>query len=181
MKVETCIKERRSVRKYSEKDVSEEVINEVVSLARYAPSWKNTQVVRYHVIKTPQIKADIADHCVLDFEFNAKTIMRCKALVVVTVIKKVSGYENNGDFSTSKGDRWETFDAGIATQTFCLAAHSKGLGSVILGIFDEEKICQYIQIPENERITALIAIGYPLEEGKAAPPRKTVDELVTYY
>ncbi len=56
----------------------------------------------------------------------------------------MSGYEHDGTFSTPQNDRWEVFDAGIATQTFCLAAHAKGVGSVILGIFDEEKIHQYV-------------------------------------
>ncbi len=180
MNIDTCIKERRSIRKFSEEDVSAEVINEIIDLARYAPSWKNTQVVRYHVIKTPKIKEDIASNCVMDFDFNAKTIIRSNALVVVSVVKNISGYEKDGSYSTSQEDHWETFDAAIATQTFCLAAYSKGVGSVILGIFDEEKIRHYIEVPDNERIIAMIAIGYPLEDAKSAPARKSVDELVTY-
>lgn len=178
MLFETCIKERRSVRKYSDKEIDNSVLEEIVDLARFSPSWKNTQVVRYHVIKNADIKQKIAENCVLNFDFNAKTIIRCKALVIVSVVKGISGYEKDGSFSTSQEDRWEIFDAGIATQTFCLAAHSKDVGSVILGVFDEQKIREYIDIPENERVTSLIALGYPLETGKAAPPRKNVDELL---
>ena len=95
-------------------------------------------------------------------------------------MKDTSGYDKDGSFSTSQQDRWEMFDAGIATQTFCLAAHLKGVGSVILGVFDEEKIRQYIDIPENEKVTNLIAIGYPLDQPKSAPPRKSVEEISSF-
>lgn len=178
MQIDECIKGRRSVRKYSEQEISNEVLAELVDLARFSPSWKNTQVVRYHVIKNQDIKEKIAQNCVLGFTFNAKTIVRCKALVVVSVVAGISGYEKDGSFSTSQEDRWEMFDAGIANQTFCLAAHSKGVGSVILGVFDEHKIRQYVSLPEHEKVTNLIALGYPLEPAKSGPPRKEVSELL---
>ncbi len=180
MNLEKGIKERRSIRKYSEREVTEDTIREIIDLSRFAPSWKNTQVVRYHIIKNKDIKEEIAKNCVLSFDFNAKTIIRSNALVIVSVVKNTSGYEKDGSFSTSQQDRWEMFDAGIATQTFCLAAHSKGIGSVILGVFDEEKIRQYIDIPEDERVTNLIAIGYPLEQPKSAPPRKEVEQITSF-
>ncbi len=178
MLMEDCIKGRRSVRKYSDKDIPNDVLREIVDLARFSPSWKNSQTVRYHIVKNPQVRENIANNAVMGFGFNAKTITRCNALAVVTSVGKICGYEEDGSFSTSKEDSWEMFDAGIASQTFCLAAYEKGVGSVILGIFDEEKIRDYIDIPENETVSALIALGYPLEEAKSAPPRKAVDELL---
>lgn len=101
-----------SVRKYADREIPQQVLEEIVDLARFSPSWKNTQVVRYHVIKNSRLKEAVAHSCVLGFEFNAKTILRCSALVLVTVVEKVSGYEPDGSFSTSQGDRWEMFDAG---------------------------------------------------------------------
>lgn len=178
MQIEECIKNRRSVRKFSEQEITKDVLCEIVDLARFSPSWKNTQVVRYHIVKNPEIREQIAQNAVLDFAFNTKTILRCNALVVVSVQTGISGYESDGSYSTSKEDRWEMFDAGIASQTFCLAAHSKGIGSVILGIFDEDKIHRYVALPENERVASLIALGYPLEPAKSAPPRKEVSELL---
>ena len=178
MQVDVCIQTRRSVRKYSDQDISGDTLREIVDLARFSPSWKNTQVVRYHVVKNADLKEKIAQNCVLGFVFNAKTIVRCNALVIVSVVTKVSGYEPDGSYSTTQEDRWEMFDAGIANQTFCLAAHSKGVGSVILGVFDENKIRQYLTLPNNERVTNLIALGYPLEGAKNAPPRKEVSQLL---
>ena len=71
------------------------------------------------------------------------------------------------------------YDAGIATQTFCLAAHDKGVGSVILGIFDEAKVAEAINLDEKQKVAALVAVGYA-DEQPDAPKRKTVEELVKF-
>lgn len=174
-----CIKTRRSIRKFKEEAVSHDTINAIIEAASMAPSWKNTQISRYHIIENADIKKEIADNCVLDFEFNQKTINRAPQLVVVSMIEKRCGYERDGSFSTSKEDRWEMYDAGIASQTFCLAAHDMGIGTVILGIFDEERVAKAISLPDGQKVAALIAMGYPDQECEA-PKRKTVEELVNY-
>ena len=66
-----------------------------------------------------------------------------------------------------------------ASQTFCLAAFEKGIGSVILGIFDQDKIESLLQIPEDRELVALIPIGYAVE-APAAPKRKPVDDLLSF-
>lgn len=175
-----CIKERRSIRKFKDEAVSREVIDEIVTAASYAPSWKNTQITRYVVVESSEVKAKIADECVLGFEYNAKTIHGAPQLVVATYVAGRSGFEKDGSYTTSKEDRWENFDAGIAVQTFCLAAHDKGVGTVILGIFDDEKVAEAIGAPKGEKIGALIPIGYPDGEAPAAPKRKEVEDLLRY-
>ncbi|MBO5238756.1 MAG: nitroreductase family protein [Lachnospiraceae bacterium] len=174
-----CIKTRRSCRKFKEEAVPHEILEEVVGTATYAPSWKNTQITRYIVVEDKEKLQKIASDCVLNFEYNMKTISRCPVLVVVTMVKNRSGFEKDGSYTTSKEDRWEMFDAGIATQTFCLAAHEKGLGSVIMGIFDEAKIAEVVNIPEGQQVAALVAIGYPIFQPEA-PKRKEVSELLSF-
>lgn len=174
-----CIKERRSIRKFKDKKVPHEVINEIIDAAAYAPSWKNTQVTRYIVTENRDKMNQIADGCVLGFEYNIDTIRKAPALVVVTMIEGRSGIEKDGSATTSKGADWGVFDTGIAAQTFCLAAHDKCIGTVIMGIFDEDKVSEVIPVPENQKVAALIAVGYPDEEPKA-PRRKAVEDLVTY-
>ncbi len=179
MELMTGIKSRRSIRKFTDEKVSREVMQEVIDAARFAPSWKNTQIARYTVIENEELKATLANECMSGFEFNTKTLNRAAAVVVVSYVTKRCGYERDGSFSTTKGDRWEMFDAGIATQTFCLAAHEKGLGTCIMGIFDEDKVAEAIQLDENQKVGAVIAIGYPAIEVDA-PPRKEVEVLVKY-
>lgn len=174
-----CIKTRRSIRKFKETPVDHDTVNAIIEAASMSPSWKNTQIARYTIIENREILDNIANHCVLDFEFNQKTISRASQLCVVSMVTKRCGYERDGSFTTSKGDRWEMFDAGIASQTFCLAAHDMGVGTVILGIFDEDKVGEAINLPEGQKVAALIVMGYPNQECEA-PNRKTVEELVTF-
>lgn len=174
-----CIKTRRSIRKFKEDIVKHATVTKIIEAASMSPSWKNTQIVRYNIVEDKKILEEIANNCVLDFEFNQKTISRAPELVVVSMIEKRCGYERDGSYSTSKEDRWEMFDAGIATQTFCLAAHDLGVGTVILGIFDEDKVAKAISLPEGQKVAALIVMGYPNQECEA-PKRKSVEELVSY-
>ena len=177
MEAVKCIKERRSTRKFKAESVAKDVIEEIVSAAAYAPSWKNTQIARYYVLDG-QLKDRIASEGVMGFEFNKKTIMRAPQLVIVTYVEKRSGFERDGSFSTSKGDRWESFDAGIATQTFCLAAHDKGVATCILGIFDDNKVAEIAEIPEGQKVAALVAFGYAEGDLPEAPKRKEVSDLL---
>jgi nitroreductase len=71
------------------------------------------------------------------------------------------------------------FDAGIAAEAFCLAAYEKGLGSVIMGIFDEDKAASLLELPDSQELAALIPVGYPDEE-PICPRRKPVADLLTY-
>ncbi|MCI9475436.1 MAG: nitroreductase [Emergencia sp.] len=181
MEAITCIKERRSIRKFKPEVVDHEVVREIVEAASFAPSWKNTQITRYIVVEDEAVKEKIADECVLGFTYNAKIIKNTPQLVVATYINGRSGFEKDGSYTTGKEDRWQNFDTGIAVQTFCLAAHDKGIGTVILGIFDDEKVAEAINLPEGQTVAALIPMGYPLDaEAPAAPKRKEADELVSY-
>ena len=174
-----CIKTRRSVRKFTEQPVDRALLEQVVAAAAYAPSWKNTQIARYTVVTDLEKKQRLADECMMDFAFNQKTSSHAPALVVVTAITGRSGYERDGSFSTSQGTHWQSFDAGVAAQTFCLAAHALGLGTVIMGIFDEAKVRAVLDLPAEQMVSAIIAIGDPAEQ-PVCPKRKDVDTLLQF-
>ena len=178
METTACIKTRRSVRKFKEELIPDDVIKELVELASYAPSWKNTQTIRYISVSDKAVINKIAEEGVMGFALNEKTVSRANQLMIVTQKNGICGYEKDGSFSTSKGAGWEMFDAGIAAQTFCLAAHEKGIGTVILGVFDDKKFAEIAGVPEGQTVAAIIAMGYPVFEPDM-PPRKSVDELLT--
>lgn len=178
MEVLDCIKGRRSIRAYKEDKVEREVVEEVIAAAAYAPSWKNTQVTRYIVIDDKKLIDRIADECTTSFVYNGNTIRKAPMLVVVTALKGRSGVEKDGSYTTDREASWLMFDAGCAVQTFCLAAHEKGLGTVIMGIFDTN-IGDLLGVPEDREVVNLICVGYPDEEPEA-PKRKAVTDLVTY-
>lgn len=179
MTAKECITGRRSIRKFKADPISHELLGSIIETASYAPSWKNTQVTRYIAVEDPALKAAIADQATTAWPGNGTIIKDAPALIVVTVLKGRSGYERDGSFSTTKETHWTSFDAGIATQTFCLAAYEQGIGSVIMGIFDENIMGELLAIPEDREVAAIVAIGYP-NEAPTAPRRKTVEELISY-
>ena len=97
-----CIETRRSIRKFKEEQVSHEVMQEIVSAASFAPSWKNTQVTRYVVVENADIKAKIADEATLGFAHNSDIIKGCAALVVVNIVHGRSGFERDGSYTRQR-------------------------------------------------------------------------------
>ena len=178
MEAKECIRTRRSVRKYTDQPVSAETIGTIIETARFAPSWKNTQTARYIAVLDAELKARIASEGTAGYDWNTKIISGAPALIVITTEHGRSGYEKDGTFTTSKGTHWEAFDAGIAAEAFCLAAHAEGLATVIMGIYSEDAVREILQLPEELGVSALIALGYPAEEGKNNR-RKEVSELLT--
>lgn len=179
MELKQCVEGRRSIRKFKSEAVSDELIEKIVQVATLSPSWKNSQTTRFIAVSNPEIKTALAEKCVMDFEYNKKTILNAPMLILVTTVSPRSGFERDGSPSTSKGTHWESFDAGIATQTLCLAAYEEGLGTVVLGIYDEDKVMKTAAIPEGQKVSAMVAIGYA-DESPAMPKRKSIDEVLSF-
>ena len=178
MTAKECIKGRRSIRKFTDQPIDHSLLEEIIETASYSPSWKNTQIARYIAVEG-ELKDKIADECTSAFPNNGAIIKGAPMLIVIAAVKNRCGYERDGSFTTRRGDSWQMFDAGIASQSFCLAAYEHGIGSVIEGIFDDEKVGELLNLPEDREVIALIPIGYPAEE-PAAPRRKSVEDLLSF-
>lgn len=178
MTAKDCILGRRSIRRFKPDSIDHDILAEIVETASYAPSWKHTQITRYIAVEGA-LKDQIATEACDAWKPNADIINSAPVLMVISVIKNRSGFERDGSYSTPRKDGWQMYDAGVASQTFCLAAHDKGIGSVILGIFDSEKVSSILEVPEDRDVIALIPIGYPAEE-PTAPKRKSVEDLLSY-
>lgn len=179
MEAITMIKERRSVRNFKDAKVSRDLMKEIVEVSRWAPSWANYQVVRYTLVDEPAMIKQLASEGVNGFVYNMDTLKNAKGVAVLSFVKGKSGKLDQDAYVTSKSNQWEVFDAGIACQTFCLAAHEKGVGTVIMGIIDDETISKVVGLPEEETVAALIVYGYP-EGEQPATPRKDVDEILRF-
>ncbi|ONI45277.1 nitroreductase [Candidatus Epulonipiscium fishelsonii] len=169
---------RRSIRKFKDTPVDRETMKEIIDIARFSPSWANTQVARYTLIDNKDVINEIADKGVSGFVYNVKSLRNTHGVAVLSFVKGKSGQISDKldgkDLENSV--IWEVFDAGIACQTFCLAAHEKGIGTCIFGIINDKEIAKIINLPENETVGALIIYGYPDQEPKT-PPRFSVEEI----
>lgn len=177
MTANECIIGRRSIRRFTAQPVSHELIQKIVETASYAPSWKNTQITRYIAVEGEK-KAALAK-CTSLYPGNGAIMEQAPMVIAVTAVTKRSGYERDGSFSTPKGTGWQMYDAGVASEAFCLAAFEQGLGTVIMGLFDEADASKVLGLPDDRELVALIPIGYPAED-PTAPKRKAVDELLSF-
>ena len=84
MNAKECLETRRSIRKYKSDAIPVDVLYDIVETAKYAPSWKNTQITRYHVVTNPVLKEKIANDCVCGFTFNTKTLLQAPMLFYFT-------------------------------------------------------------------------------------------------
>lgn len=177
MTARECIIGRRSIRHFTEEPVSHTLLEQLIETASFAPSWKNTQVTRYLAIEG-SMKQKLAA-CTKIWPGNGAIIENAPMVIAVTVLTGRSGFERDGSFSTGKKDSWQMYDAGAASEVLCLAAYEQGLGTVIMGLYDEHEVIQLLEIPDTQELVALIAIGYPAESPDA-PRRKAVTDLLSY-
>lgn len=167
------IEERRSVRRYKDEKVDRETMKEIIDICRWAPSWKNLQIARYTLVDDEKTIKRLGEEGVEGFVYNANTLKKAKGVAVLSYVKGLSGKIDDTNYATNKENSWEVFDAGIACQTFCLAAHAKGVGTCIMGIINDEKISEIVNLPKEEAVGALIVYGY--EDGDHAKPTPRMD------
>lgn len=169
----TCIQNRRSIRNYIDKPVEKQVLTKLIEAAQLAPSWKNSQVGRYYIAHTPENKQK-AINCLA--EFNQKNAANASAVIVSTVVKNRSGFERDGSYSTHLKEGFQYFDNGLQVENLCLQAHALGLGTLIMGLYDEPALRDLFQIPAEQDIVAVIAVGY-YDEAPKMPKRKALEDI----
>jgi nitroreductase len=167
------IRGRRSIRKYQDKEVPEQLLNQVLEAVRWSPSWANTQCWEVIVTKDSGLKQQL--QATLS-KGNPATNAMVEAPLVLTICGKLesSGYYKN-QVTTKFGD-WFLFDLGIATQSLCLAAYNVGLGTVIAGLFDHDKVKEVLGVPAGYEVVVMIPLGYPAKES-GAPKRREISEF----
>lgn len=176
MELDQAIKTRRSIRKYLKKPVEREKIIALIEAAQYAPSWKNTQVSKYYVIDTKERKEEFLEKCL--YNFNHKNMMDAPVIIATTVVDKIVGVKD-GKYETPIKDGYQYFDNGLQVQNLCLKAHDLGLGTLIMGLYDVEATREFLSIPDNEKLTVLIGVGYPNIE-PTMPKRKSLNEILKF-
>ncbi|OGN99910.1 MAG: hypothetical protein A2Y58_04840 [Chloroflexi bacterium RBG_13_51_52] len=184
MDVFEAIKNRRSIRHYKPDIVDDKTIQTVLEAAHWAPSWGNIQCWRFIVIRDPKIKTDIADtlsRVKIDNEWvenaAAKSIKQAPVLIVICAEKGKAGCSADGTPVTDKGDYWFMFDIALAVENLTLAAHTLGLGTVIVGGFDAVKAAQLLGVPEGYAIVTMTPLGVPERKGQISP-RKQLSEVL---
>jgi nitroreductase len=179
MDVIEAIATRRSIRRFSDKPVDEGTLESLLDSVRMSPSWANMQCWRFIVVKDAALKTKISELTYVEsfmapkgYKANPSKIGVAEAPVLIIAC---ADPQQSGELW---GQQYYMADIGIAAQTLMLAAHSMGLGTVFVGVFEEEQLRLLLGIPSNIRIVGLFPVGYPREIKKEGPPRKPLGEIV---
>ena len=172
----TIIKERRSIRNFENKMISDEILNKVMESIQWAPSWANTQCWEVVVVTDQAIKEKLQE-IISPKNPATKAIISAPVVLAICGKLKISGYYKD-QIVTKFGD-WFMFDLGLATQNLCLAAHHLGLGTVIVGLLDHDRAKTILKVPEGHEVVVLIPLGYPAKISNA-PKRKEISDFIHY-
>jgi nitroreductase len=174
----SLVNKRQSVRKYENRPLEPEKVIRCLEAARLAPSASNSQPWKFVVADDPELCRKVAKETYGPLStFN--TFASKAPVIVAIVIEKMKTITQIG--AVLKDREFPLIDIGIAAEHFCLQAVEEGLGTCMLGWFNEEPIKELLKIPKNKRLGLLITLGYfpedyPLREKK----RKRFEEVVSY-
>jgi nitroreductase len=167
MDVSECIEGRTSIRVFKPDPVDDGIIDEGLRLANLAPSAGNLQARDFIVVRDAAMKKAL-----MQAAYSQEFIRTAPAVVVFCAnLERISHYGQRGR------ELYCLQDAAAAIQNFSLFLHSKGLGSVWVGAFDETKAAAALGTPSHVRPVAIVPVGYPAEKGlrrKKLPNEKLV-------
>jgi nitroreductase len=170
------IRSRQSDRSYSDRPVEKEKIERIVEAGRLSPSACNAQPWKFIVVTDKVILAGLAEAASAKL-LGMNSFVSQAPLQIVVVREKANVTSRIG--GTIKNKDYSLIDIGIASENICLQACAEGLGSCMLGWFDEKLVKKLLSIPSSKRVELLITIGYPAREVREKR-RKPNGEIMSY-
>jgi len=168
MSVLGIIRRRRSIRKYKEDPIPEDVLFRVLEAARLAPSGKNLQPWKFIIVKDKLLKEKLAEASIGQY-FMAKA-----PVVIVACGFPEECYSRMGRYMKS----WPV-DVAIALEHLILQAEEENLGTCWVGAFEEIKVKSILGVPEEVKVLALTPLGYPAAK-PSSRRRKSLEEIISY-
>lgn len=177
MKFSALVQQRFSARKYLNKPVEREIINQCIESARLAPSASNSQPWRFIVVDDRDLVSSISAQTYSKLVSFNRFVDNAPVIVVLLIEKPKLITQIGGKI---KNKEYPLIDIGIAAEHFCLQATELGLGTCMLGWFNEKAIKEILNIPKSKTIGLLISLGYADYEKIPNKKRKTLDEIVHF-
>ena len=167
---------RRSIRSYEPgRTISEAQVRELLAAAQNAPSWANQQPSKYYVAISPEKQAAVLEM----IGGNKDRVANAPVMIVSTFEKGKSGFFR-GNPANDAGDLWGAYDNGLSNAYLVLKARDMGFDTLIMGMRESDKLRALFNIPEEEMILAVIALGYRAEEPNI-PVHRPLDEVVKFF
>jgi len=160
MDVKEAIEKRKSVRAYSDYEITQAEFGTLIDAVRLAPTAKNLQPCKLVIVRGPLVKENLARAC-----GERMFIAQASAVFCIVVNESIS--------------RWTNIDAAIALGHVALQAVELGLATCWIGDFNEEMVKEILKVPAHLKVVALMPIGKAAEDPERRP-RKEAKEFVYY-
>ncbi len=163
-------KARYSVRSFSSKKIEDEKLNKILEAARISPTAANQQPQKIYVLQSEEALRQINSVC--QCIFGAPTVLLIAADETETWKNPFSKNYNTGDI-----------DCSIVCTHLILQAWELGIGSCWVGYFDLAQVEKTFDLSDNEKLIAILPMGYPSEDSKPSSmhcSRKDLAQIVKY-
>jgi len=178
MQFSELVNQRQSVRRYSDKTVEQDKIEIILKSAQMAPSACNSQPWHFIVCNDEIIRNKVAKATFSDLLNFNKFALQAPVIIVI-VLEKPKNITKIG--AAIKNREFPLYDIGIVAEHICLQATELGLGTCMLGWFNEKEIMNILSIPSHKRIGLVITLGYPKENYPLRKKiRKKINEITSY-
>jgi nitroreductase len=162
------IRERRSIRTYTDEPLTEEQIEELIEALIWAPSAGNFQCRKFFFVRNAELRQKLQDAC-----FNHDWIAEAPLIVVCCLDRKVE--EHYGEGSTG----FAIQDVSASIQNLLLLAHDRGLGSCWVCAYDPDRVRELLSLGPELDLVAIVTVGHGAES-PALTERVGHDEAVTF-
>lgn len=177
MKFLDLVKARQSVREYLSKEVERDKIERCLEAARLAPSANNSQPWSFIVVEDPRLKDAVARNT-FDKLISFNRFSLQAPVLILIISERPSFFSRIG--SAIKDKQFSLIDIGITAEHFCLQATEEGLGTCMLGWFNEKGVKKLFNIPLSKRVELIITMGYPMSDKIQPKERKEIDQIRSY-
>jgi len=172
----SLINGRQSVRRYLDKPVEKEKIERITEAGRLSPSACNGQPWRFIVVDEPGLRQAVASTTESEI-LRMNTFVR-QAPVLIVIVREKSNFTSRAGDLIKKRD-YSLIDTGIATASIVYQATAEGLGTCIIGWFDEKGIKKALGIPASKKVELVISVGYT-DNRQRDKSRKPPEEVITF-
>ncbi len=165
MHVKDAIKERRSIRKFKEKEIESEKIELLKEALIWAPSAANLQARKFYFVSGKTKEK-------LNQAFHQEWVKKLPLVIVACGNKK----ETTEKFGAENADKYNYLDTAASIENFMLQAVELELGTCWIGKIDKQKAKEILEIPEELQVVCGLAVGYPAEKGEKKTRKSIFEE-----
>lgn len=169
------VRRRQSDRGYTDRAVRRDLIERCLEAARLAPSACNSQPWFFVVVDEPTLRPLVAQQCrdlVMNHFVDSAPVLVAVVAQTPALIPRLAGHV--------KDKPYYLMDVGMAAEHFCLQAAEEGLGTCIIGWFNEKGVKRLLGIPAGRRIPLIIALGHSADTTTRTKVRKNLDGIRSY-